>query len=340
MLILLFSFWAATLPTLFLVWMIWWADRYEREPVRLLSIAFWWGAIPAIAAALVIELIAGAPFDGSGLGNILMQSALIAPITEEAIKGLALLGLMKFARAEIDGVLDGIIYGALVGAGFAMTENFFYFLSSESAGDWAMTVFLRAFIFGLNHIFYTAIQGAVMGYALRFRHNGTRRLIMLAGLILAISIHAFHNFAVTLTETFPLIFLAAIVVSWGGALVMLLVVLTSLQKERKAIESYLSSDDAPPISAQIEKKLMATFPPKERLFPNWPWLPTKRRQENQLYQAIAEISLRRQRLNAARSDQRPRLEQEIAALQVTISSLLAPPATNVAAIKPSQPRED
>jgi len=340
MLILIASILAATIPTLFLVWIIWWADRYEREPVRLLTSAFFWGAIPAIILAVIVELMAGTPFESEGIKNELIQSAIIAPIVEEAVKGMALLGLIRFARAEIDGVLDGVIYGALVGAGFAMTENFFYFLTTESVGDWATIVFLRAFLFGLNHIFYTAIQGAAVGYALRFNSKGTRKAIMLAGLILAMAAHAFHNFSVTITANFPPVCLASILMNWGGALVMLLIVLLSLQKERQAIKNYLSSDAAPPISQRTQKWLMSAFPPKERLFPNWPWLPDQRRQENQLYQAIAEISLRRQRLDTAREDQRPRLEKEIILLQKTITTLSTLTTTNVAAANPAQTRED
>lgn len=320
-----FSLVVAILPTLFLVWMIWWADRYEREPTHLLILAFAWGALPAIFIALAAELVAGAPFNGNGLGNALVQSALIAPVVEEIIKGLALLGLIRFSRPEIDGVLDGIVYGALVGAGFAMSENFFYFLSAIPSGDWMLTVFLRAILFGLNHIFYTAIFGAAVGYAIRFSNRKIYSAIMLLGLLLAISAHGFHNFAVTLTETYPPLFLATLLMNWGGVLVMLLIVLASLQQERNAIKNYLDSNEAPALSSATQKKLLALLPPKERLLPNWPWLTKKQRQENQLYQAIAELSLRRQRIDTAPPEQRQRLQQEMDALQQLVHALLAAP---------------
>lgn len=57
-------------------------------------------------------------------------------------------------RHEFDGVLDGLTYGAIIGFGFAMTENFLYFIGAFSEGgfvDLTVLIFLRAVIFGLNH---------------------------------------------------------------------------------------------------------------------------------------------------------------------------------------------
>jgi len=315
-----FSLLAAVVPTIFLVWMIWWADRYEREPVRLLVAAFVWGAVPAIILSLIAELIAGVPFSSEGLGDALVQSAAIAPVVEELVKGLALLGLIRFSRAEIDGTLDGIVYGALVGAGFAMTENFLYFLSAQENG-WAMIVFLRAFIFGLNHIFFTAIFGASVGYALTLRNKSTRRIIILLGWGLAIAVHAFHNFAVTLSGIYPGMFFASVIMNWGGALVMLFIVIGSLHRERSAILAYLSSDDAPALPPEVEKQMLSILPPKDRLLPDLPWLSQRRHTKNKLYQSVAELALRRQRLGGTQDDERMQLVAEMARLQKTIDEL-------------------
>ncbi len=48
------------------------------------------------------------------------------------MKGLALVALFYLARQEFDGPLDGIVYGALIGFGFSMTENLLYFLHYPS----------------------------------------------------------------------------------------------------------------------------------------------------------------------------------------------------------------
>ncbi len=312
---------AATLPTLFLVWLIWWGDRYEREPTRLLIAAFLWGALPAVLLALLAELAVGLPFNGGSLGDSLVQTAMIAPVVEEIVKGLALLGLIRFARPEIDGILDGIVYGALVGAGFAMTENFLYFMSASGADAWALTVIFRAFVFGLNHIFYTAIFGAAIGLTAGMRNNAPRRIIMVAGLMLAMSVHAFHNFAVTLTQTFPPLLLATVLMNWGGALVMALIVLASLQRERNSIRAYLDSPEAASLTPEDRRRLLATLPPRQRFIPNFFWLPPARQRDNRLYQYVAELSLRRQRLPGSPEMDRLRLTREIAGLQAKIESI-------------------
>jgi len=320
---ILLSLLAAVLPTIFLVWLIWWADRYEREPAKLLIAAFTWGALPAIILSLIAELMAGAPFAGDGLGGALVQSAMIAPVVEEIVKGLALLGLIRFSRFEIDDTLDGVVYGALVGAGFAMTENFFYFISASGPGDWAVTVLLRGFIFGLNHIFYTAFFGAAVGLALGVGNKTVRKIIMLLGLGLAMTLHAFHNFAVTLTSVYPLLFVASVLMNWGGALVMLLIVLASLQRERNTIRAYLDSDDAAPLSPEDRRRLLAILPPRERLIPNFSWLSPASQRRNRLYQYVAELSLRRQRLTTSPEAERLRLTREIAGYQEKIQAIAA-----------------
>ena len=48
------------------------------------------------------------------------------PVTEEASKGLFLLLLLWWRRAELDGILDGIVYAGMVGIGFAFVENILY----------------------------------------------------------------------------------------------------------------------------------------------------------------------------------------------------------------------
>jgi len=318
---ILASLLAAILPTIFLVWLIWWADRYEREPTRLLVAAFAWGALPAILLSLLAELAVGLPFNSGGLGDALTQTAVIAPVVEEMVKGLALLGLIRFSRAEIDGALDGIVYGALVGAGFAMTENFLYFASAGGTDAWALTVILRAFVFGLNHIFYTAIFGAAVGFAVGLRQKSTRIIIMLAGLLLAMTVHAFHNFAVTLTQDFPGLFEATLLMNWGGALVMLLIVLASLQRERNSIRAYLDSPEADPLTPEDRNRLLAILPPRQRFIPNFRWLPRARQRENRLYQYVAELSLRRQRLPGSPEAERQRLTREIAGLQKKIGAI-------------------
>src|SRR5689334_14710752 len=92
---------AAAIPTAIYSLLLWWLDRYEKEPLSLILAAFLWGALPAIALAVVFELVLAAPLERSPIGPAMAAWGL-APLVEEPIKGLALVGLYRFARYEFD----------------------------------------------------------------------------------------------------------------------------------------------------------------------------------------------------------------------------------------------
>ena len=55
--------------------------------------------------------------------------------------GLAiLLGLLRYQRAELDGVGDGVVYAATIGLGFALVSNLFAYVQAERSGLSALSV--------------------------------------------------------------------------------------------------------------------------------------------------------------------------------------------------------
>ncbi len=226
---------AAAIPTAIYSLMLWWLDRYEKEPLSLILIAFLWGALPAIALALLFELVLAAPLERSPIGPSATLWAL-APLVEEPIKALALVGLYQFARYEFDGPLDGIVYGALVGFGFSMTENLLFFLHY---GDLDRLLWVRGVLFGLNHAFFTSLVGLALGAA---RYERSRQLNILAlavGLSLAILFHALHNYVVT--YPFGGLFLSWLIQS-VGVLVVLAVAVLAWRNERRWMEDELGEE--------------------------------------------------------------------------------------------------
>src|SRR5438093_729028 len=106
----------ALVPALALLVLVWWIDRYEKEPVRLLLIALLFGVIAAPTAAALIEWAAGIR-SSFFAADLVPRSALTAatPIVEEGARGAAILLVFALVRREVDNVLDGLIYGAAVG---------------------------------------------------------------------------------------------------------------------------------------------------------------------------------------------------------------------------------
>src|SRR5262245_56206050 len=129
--VLLVATMLALVPTLLYGVLLWWLDRYEKEPLPLLLVAFMWGAVPAIALALILEVVAGIPLQEFVLVDQtreITEAGLVAPIVEEAVKAVILVVLFLAYQREFDNVLDGIVYGAMVGLGFAFVENVLYFM--------------------------------------------------------------------------------------------------------------------------------------------------------------------------------------------------------------------
>src|SRR6266566_1788032 len=135
-------------------------DRYEREPWFLRLAAFLWGAIIAIPSAFFIEQNIENILQnllGPGTSDILHNAfdGLNAGITEETVKGLGLLLLFFILRDEFDNVTDGIVYAALIGAGFAFVENFRYF-ASNSRDTLVFLIVGRVILGWLGHSTFTA----------------------------------------------------------------------------------------------------------------------------------------------------------------------------------------
>ena len=185
----------AVLPILAFLWLVWWLDRSDREPLGLFGLAFAWGAIGAVAIALLgDELLAGPLARTLGVEDLHHLSVVIlAPLLEEPAKALVLLLLVR--TAHFDSTTDGFVYGAATGLGFGMSENLVYFRSASGAGDEALfagILALRTLYSALMHAAATATVGAALGYV-KFR-NGRRRLTIPAlGLAVALAMHALWN---------------------------------------------------------------------------------------------------------------------------------------------------
>jgi protease PrsW len=194
-------------------------DRFESEPWYTLLGAFLWGAIISIVFSVIFELISGGLVLvawGEGAADI-FGTVIAAPVFEESTKGAALVVLLLAFRHELDSTLDGIIYGALVGLGFAMTENILYYGSSFLEGGFVGLVvvfFIRAGIGGFSHALFTACTGAGIGWARsQYGQGGWRFVAPFAGLALAMFLHGAWNGSSVLATYLD--------ISAGGVLVLL-----------------------------------------------------------------------------------------------------------------------
>jgi len=187
-------------PMFFFAVFVFWLDRYEKEPKTLLGAAFFWGVVVAAGGAFIINTAFGVGiylFTGSEDLADAGTTSIIAPIVEEILKGTAVAIIFFLFYKEFDSVLDGIIYGGIVGLGFAATENTIYiYRNGYLDGGWSglfLLAFIRVVLVGWMHAFFTAFTG--IGFAIaRISRNALIKFVApFAGLGIAISIHAFHN---------------------------------------------------------------------------------------------------------------------------------------------------
>lgn len=245
--LLLVSITAAIIPTLFYVSIVYWVDRYEKEPAWLLAATFFWGSVPSVLLAFLLNTILGLPLTILASGSPFADTAVavfVAPLVEESVKGIALLAIFLFWRHEIDSPLDGIIYGAMVGLGFAMVENVYYFMNEYWLGGataWGINVILRTVIFGLNHALFSSFTGLGIAVA----RLSPRLVVKLAAPVFgwgtAVFLHFMHNLTVS---TGSLVACFSFLFDWGGLLLILVIALWALVQERQWIKTYLAEEVA------------------------------------------------------------------------------------------------
>ena len=240
----------ALIPTAAYVLLLWWIDRYEKEPVGLLAVAFLWGAGPAAILSIILEVAFAAPVSALGAESLLgrlLSASVSAPLIEESAKGIALLFLLLVVPKAFDGILDGIVYGAMIGFGFAMTEDivayFVPILHAHGLGVGLINIFMRTVVFGFNHALWTGLVGASIGYARLVRSRNRRLLALTIGGFLAVVMHSLHNVGATLVQRTVFLSLAfSALVDWSGVLALGIVAALDLRTERRWIERGLDEE--------------------------------------------------------------------------------------------------
>lgn len=225
-----------------------WLDRYEKEPKLLLGAAFLWGVIIAGGGAYILNTMFGIGIyviTGSAGAAEFGTTSIVAPIIEEALKGLAILAVFLMFRNEFDSVLDGIVYGAVTAMGFAAIENVLYiyrngYQEGGWEGFWALVV-IRVILVGWMHPFFTAFTGIGIAIARMTRNVLVKIIAVPTGFAIAVTAHAFHNTFSGLVGGFEGL-LAGTFVDYIGYAVMFLFVIWMILYERNVLKKQLHEE--------------------------------------------------------------------------------------------------
>ncbi|HMB51036.1 MAG TPA: PrsW family intramembrane metalloprotease [Natronoarchaeum rubrum] len=189
----------SSVPALALAWFLWRADPTVKEPLGPLAVTFLLSVLFASFAA-VLNTILRIPFELVPVVGIVLYFFLVVGPIEESVKLLAV-RLFAYRGDAFQTVVDGAVYGAVAGLGFATIENSLYitreFLAAASAGGVgqqlevaAGTATQRAFV-GPGHVIYSGFAGYYLGLA-KFNPDD-RGPIVVKGLLIAALIHATYN---------------------------------------------------------------------------------------------------------------------------------------------------
>ena len=218
-------------------------DVNEREPLWTTTLLF----VLGLTAAALLHLIVQSP--------VLHLSVLPAAIlrrgsTFVAIAvGLAILSAStrRHGWSELNGMMDGIVYGAAAGLGFATGEILVQQLRTPTVAllaeiNWLVVVWTSA-LTGLAHAVFGALSGAGFGAATQSPRPGRWLLYPATGLAVAIAADAGHD---VLAYANSLGGASAVLRSWIALLLPLAIVgaigLYAFRTETRTIETQLGPE--------------------------------------------------------------------------------------------------
>ena len=244
---------ATAIPVAFIIYRF---DQFEPEPVSMIAIAVIWGGIIGLTFAAITN-----SYFLTFLQNVMDPGsfeawgpAIVAPINEELYKGAGLVLLFLLARHEFDGLMDGLVYGAMIGLGFQVVENIQYFLmaaagsNGDQLGAVVGTFFVRVGLAGAySHMLFTGLMGFGFAYLVTQQQVPRARRIGVAVLfaLLAWAAHFVWNspWLEGLMGRDAASFALALVMKGLPFLVFLLILaVVARRRERQAFDSLIASE--------------------------------------------------------------------------------------------------
>jgi protease PrsW len=189
----------AIAPALLLLWLVIAADS-RPEPPRVVWMCVALGAVSVLPVAWVeLWLLHHLLFSINPLVAAAQNALWIAAVPEEIAK-VGIIAVVALKSREFDEPMDGVVYGAAVGLGFAAVENFLYVTQNANVIEVAV---MRGIMSVPFHGAVGAIAGGYIASA-RFggalgahRHYGwpRARLFVLAWLV-PVALHALFDWSV------------------------------------------------------------------------------------------------------------------------------------------------
>jgi RsiW-degrading membrane proteinase PrsW (M82 family) len=203
----LLAFPCAVIPMLLFLYVVRRLDKYDPEPLWLMTFHFLWGAIIAVSGSALLngQILNWFGVSGMSLSDttlpadkrvlLLIGMAFLGPIIEETLKA-SVFGISVGIR-EFNNVTDGIVYGSAVGFGFATAENLIYFIQNAAVDEgWITLVIYRTFFSAIMHALSSSVFAAFLGFG-RWRYGDIPTRMVFYGIVPAILLHMGWNYFIS-----------------------------------------------------------------------------------------------------------------------------------------------
>ena len=260
---LMLGFVTATIPVPIYIVLVLWIDRYEAEPLWMLTTAFFWGALIAAFFAFLLNTTSGTIVGALTDANAgeAFAAVISAPIVEEIGKATILFIFFFWKKDEFDGVVDGIVYASMAALGFAMTENILYYgkaAAEGGGGALTATIVIRGFFAPFSHPLFTSLTGIGLGLSRQSNNIAIKMLTPIVGLLMAIFMHSIWNGSAVFGGS-SIFLLTYILVMVPAFFIMLVVISLALRREGQVVREFLVTDLERGLLTQEEYKQLGSI---------------------------------------------------------------------------------
>ena len=247
----------AVAPAVFLVYLVYKKDTYDKEPIRLLLYTGGVGAVTVIPAAIfeiIGEKMVGFIQDEM-FRNFIIYFFTVA-LVEEVLKFSAVY-LMVWKNEEFNYRFDGIVYAVAASSGFAIVENICYVFTSANPFSIAI---MRAILSVPGHIAYGIMMGLFLGRAKYSKGLGDekdKRLNLFFAILVPMMFHGLFDFLVTQTQMDSSLFGVVILESIAEDVIAIIIVLKASKNDlhivgtKSALFDRMSYIDASPMYGEM-----------------------------------------------------------------------------------------
>ncbi|MDB5255587.1 MAG: YpdC [Chitinophagaceae bacterium] len=198
----------ALAPGLAICFFIYYQDKHDPEPKRLLIMSFLLGVLSVIPATLATKGIKylfniDHTNDAPDLDQLYYAFMAVA-FSEEASKFIAL-RWFAYPKKEFDEPFDGITYSVMISMGFATVENFLYLYNDQGLS----TGIHRMFTAVPGHASFAVVMGYYVGLS-KFSHKNYPQWI---GLLGAIVLHGLYDACLFLRHYPVMVIIAVLIVA-------------------------------------------------------------------------------------------------------------------------------